>query len=364
MKRRYFITAASLSVPFALTGITGCRKSGHSEIPATSDNPSTDPLLEKALQAMLCMQRMAWEQGTASQALIEAGREDLAIMFAKDAIVRQTIEGRLGIIGNDPGITDPASNGESVVLLSKKTGSKFYQEAADKMYQYLKQTAPKSPDEILYHLNDRNQIWSDSSFMAPPFLALMGDYDEAMKQMKGFKKYLFDPDKKLLHHMWDEDKKQYAREAFWGGGNGWTVAGIAKIIRILPENRNDIRTALAEYGKELLDGCLKYMRPDGLFHDVIDDPDTFVETNLSQMLAFGIYSGIQSGWLDYDYREKADKMRQGARQMIDPNGIVQGACGSPHFDKPGTSVEAQAFFLFMEYALQSLETAKLKTRES
>jgi rhamnogalacturonyl hydrolase YesR len=200
--------------------------------------------------------------------------------------------------------------------------------------------------------------------MAPPFLALMGDCDEAMKQMKGFRKYLFDPEKKLLHHMWDEDKKQYAREAFWGGGNGWTVAGIAKIIRILPDNRNDIRTGLAEYGKELIDGCPKYLRPDGLFHDVIDNPDTFVETNLSQMLAFGIYTGIQSGWLDYSYREMADKMRRGARQKIDANGIVQGACGSPHFDKPGTSVEAQAFFLFMEYALQSLEPAKLETRES
>jgi rhamnogalacturonyl hydrolase YesR len=164
--------------------------------------------------------------------------------------------------------------------------------------------------------------------------------------------------------MWDEDKKRYARLAFWGGGNGWTVAGIAKIIRILPEDRTDLKTVLVSYAKELLDGCMKYMRPDGLFHDVIDDPETFVETNLSQMLAYGIYTGIKSGWLDNSYREKADKMRQGALLKMDAHGIVQGACGSPHFDKPGTSVEAQAFFLLMESALQSLEQAKLETRES
>ncbi len=346
MKRRSFISAASFSMPLVLTGMVGC-KAG---IAKDADASNSDALVEKALQAMLCMQRMAWEQGTASQALIAAKRDDLAVLFARDAIVRQTPDGRLGIVGNDPGITDPASNGEAVILASKTTGDLRYKEAADKMYNYLKKTAPKTSEGILYHLNDRNQIWSDSSFMAPPFLALMGDYEEAFKQIMGFKKYLFDAQTKLLHHMWDEDKKQYEREAFWGGGNGWTVAGIAKVINMLPAERNDLKAELVIYGKELLDGCLKYMRDDGLFHDVMDQPDTFVETNLSQMLAYGIYTGIASGWLDPIYREAADRMRKAALQKMDSNGIVQDACGSPHFDKPGTSVEAQAFFLMMESA--------------
>ncbi len=45
-----------------------------------------------------------------------------------------------------------------------------------------------------------------------------------------------------------------------------------------------------------------YQRPDGLFHNVVDRPDTFVETNLAQMLAFTIYQGITDQWLPATYR--------------------------------------------------------------
>jgi rhamnogalacturonyl hydrolase YesR len=47
-------------------------------------------------------------------------------------------------------------------------------------------------------------------------------------------------------------------------------------------------------------GCLKYQRPDGLFHN-ISNPDSFVETNLSQMVAYSIDTGIHGGWLPDSY---------------------------------------------------------------
>ena len=141
---------------------------------APEEEVLSDPLVVKAMTAMLCMQRAAWEQGTASQALIAIGRKDLAILFAKDALVRQTKEGRLGILGNDPGVTDPASNGEAVMLAWKETGDEKYKKAADEMYQYLKNKAPKTTDGILHHVTYAKQVWSDASFMAPPFLAADG----------------------------------------------------------------------------------------------------------------------------------------------------------------------------------------------
>lgn len=323
----------------------------NTEVPINAE----DALIEKAIHAMLCMARMAWEQGTASQALIAAGKKESVILFAKDAIVRQTKEGRLGVLYNDAAVTDPAANGESVLYAWKHTGEEKYKAAADAMYSYLKNTAPKTADGVLHHIASARQVWSDASFMAPPFLALMGDFDEAVKQIEGFRKYLLDPQKKLYYHMWDEDKKDFARKLLWGGGNGWTAAGIAKIIDSLPVERTDLKERLVTYGKEVIDGCIAYMRPDGLFYDIVDDSNSFVETNLGQMIAYSIYTGIKAGWLDETYKAKADIMRQGARAKIDQYGIVQDACGSPYFDKPGTSVEAQAFFIMMEYALRSLQ---------
>ncbi len=348
MKRRDFIGSASMAGTAILAGMSGCR-------PASSDLKVIETtLVEKAIQAMLCMQRMAWEQGTASQALIAAGKKDLAILFARDAVVRQNKEGRLGILGSDPGVTDPASNGESVFFAWKETGDPWYKTAADAMYSFLKNTEHKTPDGVLHHVTYAKQIWSDASFMAPPFLALMGDYDEAVKQIEGFRKYLMDHETKLYYHIWDETENKYTRKLFWGGGNGWTAAGIAKIINLLPPDREDLKSRMVNYGKEVIDGCLAFMRPDGLFHDIINDSNSFVETNLGQMLAFSIYTGIKSGWLDDSYRDKADAMRKAAHSKIDENGIVQGAAGSPSFDKSGTSTEAQAFFIMMESAWQLL----------
>ena len=355
MKRRHFITAASLAAPMLTTGILKNSPTVDKEL---RGNPGpvilNDPLVHKAMLAMLSMQRMAWEQGTASQALIAAGRTDLAILFARDALVRQTPEGRLGILGNDPGVTDPGSNGEAVLLAWKETGEEKFKKAADAQYEYFKTKAPKTDDGILHHVTYAKQVWSDASFMAPPFLALMGDYEEAVKQIEGFRKYLMDPGKKLYYHIWDDEKKEYSRKKFWGGGNGWTAAGIAKILRLLPAEQSELRNRMIAYGKEVIGGCLAYMRPDGLFHDFVDESTSFVETNLAQMLAFAIYSGIKDGWLDPSYKSKADTMRLAARSTIDANGIVQGAAGSPGFDKPGTSTEAQAFFLMMESAFHSL----------
>jgi unsaturated rhamnogalacturonyl hydrolase len=342
MKRRNFITKTSFALPALVAGVSACNNGNENVI------PGGDPLIEKAITAMLCMQRMAWEQGTASQALIAAGRKDLAILFAKDAVVRQSNDGRLGIVSSDPGVTDPASNGEAVLMAWKETGDEKYKIAADAMYGFLKNNPHKTPDGILHHVTYAKQVWSDASFMAPPFLALMGDFDESVRQIEGFRKYLMDPVKKMYYHIWDETENKYTRKLFWGGGNGWTAAGIAKIIDLLPADRDDLKNKMIDYGKEVIDGCLTYMRSDGLFHDIIDDSSSFIETNLGQMLAFSIYTGIMAGWLDNSYKEKADKMRNAARAKIDENGIVQGAAGSPSFDKSGTSTEAQAFFIMME----------------
>jgi rhamnogalacturonyl hydrolase YesR len=321
----------------------------------TKDGKITQsPLVEKAKLAMLSMQRASWEQGTAMQALLEMGEDDLVVLMARDAVLRRKHDGRLAMLGSDNAVTDPASNGQGVLHAYKITGDENLKKAADALYKYLKQGAPKTEKGIICHVTQGRQIWSDAMFMAPPFLAVYGDYDEAVKQVDGYREYLWDGQKKLFSHIWDDQKKTFTSKDYWGGGNGWSAAGMAKIVDILPKEKDAERTKLIGYTKELLDGCISYMRPDGLFYDVIDKPDTFIETNLSQMLAFSIYKGLKAGWLDDSYRKAADKMRAAAHSKIDKYGLIQDACSSPNFDRAGTSTEAQAFFLMMEAAYAKL----------
>ena len=305
---------------------------------------------QRVKNAMLAMQRYSWEQGIAAQSLLESGDHETAILLAREAVVRQLADGRLAVMGNMTAATDPAAVGEALLFAARTTGEASLRDAAARMTDWLLHRAPRNADGILYHLHDRPQVWVDSFYMAPPFLSAAGCHEEALKQIHGFRGLLLDPGKKLLSHIWDDGLRAFARKAFWGVGNGWALAGMARVAGTLPAALSGERKTLIAYITEGVDACLGHLREDGLFHDVVDDPTTFVETNLSQMLSYVLFRGMAEGWLGSAYRRPAETMRAAALGKVDRFGLVQGVCGSPHFDRPGTAAEGQAFFLLMESA--------------
>jgi len=302
-----------------------------------------------ATAAGMAMQRRDWEQGIFAQAMLEAGDRENVILLTKAAIVQRVPDGRLAVVVSG-GPTDPAMGGEAYRRAAEWTGDPQMRGAVEGLLEWIRHKAPRSADGILYHTFEGPEMWSDGLNGAPPFLAAMGFYDEALLQIEGYRKRLWNPEKKLLSHIWDEGKQQLKDKNFWGGGNGWAAAGLARVIRCLPKDRQRNRERLSAFARDIIDGCLAQQRPDGLFHDVIDQPDTFVETNLAQMLAFAMYEGVARGWLPGDYRPRADRLRDAARRKMDDFGYVQGVCGAPDFDRPGNSTEGQAFAIMMEAA--------------
>lgn len=309
--------------------------------------------IERVCRSLLTMQRYSWEQGVTAQAFLELGDIEMAIQLARDAVKRQTPEGRLGCLHKDEATTDAAANGEAVLAAGRLTGGPAFQQAAQTMLDYLLNTAPRAADGTILHL--AREVWVDSMYMAPPFLAVSGEWGEALRQIRGIKHRLWNPEKKLYSHIWDEDRGMFRRPACWGGGNGWAAAGISRVISALPEHQVKEKEALATHAREILDGCLVHISPNGLFHDVVDDPETFVETNLAQMLAYTIYKGIEAGWLPGSYKVKAERMRAASTKKVDDDGYVQGVSAAPTFDRPGTSPEGQAFFLLMEAARKGMQ---------
>jgi len=313
-----------------------------------------DPLVEKVKLAMLAMQREAWEQGVAMQALLEWGDRNMVVRMAHGAILRAYDDGRLGMVSDNHGVTDPAANGEGVLLAGKVTGDPVFKKGADGMLRYLLKTAPRTADGTLYHIDHKPQVWIDSMYMAPPFLAVAGEPGEAVKQVEGFRKLLWNASAQLFSHIWDDGRNAFERKAFWGVGNGWAASGMTRVLGALPEGMGAEKKRLRAYIKDVLDGCLVHRRPDGLFHDVVDDPKTFVETNLSQILTYTIFRGVKGGWLDRSYLKEAEILRRAARGKVDDLGYVRDVCGSPTFEKPGVATEGQAFFILMEAAYRDL----------
>ena len=315
---------------------------------AFAANLRKDPLVAKALPAMLGFQRESWEQGVVGQALIEAGERDTAIALTHASLVRVNQNGVIAALGGST--TDPLMLGDCLWWAASNTGDPKLVKAADDMLQFALQGAPRADDGTPYHQAKEREMWSDGSFTTPPFLAVAGRYDEAVAQLRGVHLRLWDKDKKLMRHRWSEPRQMHTNPKFWGGGNGWTAAALARILRSLPSDSKSVRDQLTVMIRELLDGCLAHQRTDGLFYDEVDNAASFVETNLAAMLAYAIYESVRGGWLPESYLPRADQMRIGVRAKVDAFGFVQGVAGAPHFDKPGISAEGQAFFILMESA--------------
>ncbi len=301
------------------------------------------------MRAAMAMQRQDWEQGILAQAMLEAGEREQVILLTRAAMVQAKPDGRMGVVVRG-GVTDPAMGGAAYAQAAEWTGDAGMKAAVDGLLKWIRHKAPRSTDGIPYHVFDGPEMWSDGFNGAPPFLAAMGFYDEAFKQIEGLRARLWNEKKQLLAHIWDDGKREFKDPACWGGGNGWAAAGLARVMRSLPRDREKERARLTEFAQELVDGCLRHRREDGLFHNVVDDPTTFVETNLAQMLAYAVYVGVAGGWLPAHYRAEADRMRAAARTKMDADGFVRSACGAPEFDRPGVSTEAQAFCILMEAA--------------
>jgi rhamnogalacturonyl hydrolase YesR len=323
----------------------------------TAEEPESSLRIEKAATAAMALQRRDWEQGILAQALMEAGERDGVILLTRAAMVQRTADGRLGVVV-EGGPTDPAMGGVAYAKAAEWTEDAEMRRAVDGLLEWIRHKAPRSSDGTLYHVFGAPEMWSDGFNGAPPFLAAMGLYDEALAQIEGFRRRLWNPEARLLAHIWDDGKRQFKDGSFWGGGNGWAAAGLARVIRSLPQERKSDRDRLAAFARDIIDGCVGRQRDDGLFHNVVDRPETFVETNLAQMLAYSIYLGIDEGWLDATYLPAANRMRSAARRKMDRFGYVQGVCGAPEFSRPGISTEGQSFCILMEAAGARAETSR------
>ncbi len=314
-----------------------------------------DTLLQNVKKAALSMQRYSWEQGVLAQAFLESGDAETAILLAVEGANRQLDDGRCAHIGDPGAVTDPCAIGEALLFACEETGALSLMEAKERLLKWAVLDAPRSEEGVVYHLVHQKEFWVDSFYMLPPFLARAGLFEEAMRQIRGYWNTLLDGKKMLLSHRWHEGEKRFIRKDVWGVGNGWAMAGMARVLALLPDHMTAEKAELTKKIKTLLRAALPFQMENGMFHDVLDDKNTFPEVNFGQMLAYTVYRGIQEKWLDDSFLPAAHLARKIAHAQVDRFGLVRNVCGMPNFDRPFVAVEAQAFFILMEAAFQKLE---------
>lgn len=113
---------------------------------------------------------------------------------------------------------------------------------------------------------------------------------------------------------------------FWGRGNGWFAAGMAELLRSLPEDHPLRPRILAGYRK-MMAGLLRYQDSEGRWHQLVDDPNAWPESSCTGMFAFALITGVKYGWLDgATYGPAARKAWLGLVSFITPDGLVRDVC--------------------------------------
>ncbi len=113
---------------------------------------------------------------------------------------------------------------------------------------------------------------------------------------------------------------------FWGRGDGWIAAGMAEILRDLPENHPQRARIMKGY-KLMMAALLKYQGKDGMWRQLIDHDEAWPEASSSAMFTFGMITGVKHGWLDGPtYGPAARKAWIAVTGYIDQNGDTTSVC--------------------------------------
>lgn len=113
---------------------------------------------------------------------------------------------------------------------------------------------------------------------------------------------------------------------YWGRGNGWMAAGMAELLRYLPED-NENRARIMEGYRTMMKSLLAYQNEEGMWNQLIDKPDCWTETSGTAMFTYAFIMGVKNGWLDKKtYARAARKAWMGMVNYIARDGAVRDTC--------------------------------------
>ena len=133
---------------------------------------------------------------------------------------------------------------------------------------------------------------------------------------------------------------------YWGRGDGWMAAGMSELLHSLPQDNPD-RPRILEGYRKMMAALLKYQDANGMWHQLIDDPDAWPETSSTAMFAFAFITGVKEGWLDAStYGPAARKAWLGLTGSLDKNYDLRDVCqGTNKYNPKTDGPDGRAYYL-------------------
>jgi rhamnogalacturonyl hydrolase YesR len=148
---------------------------------------------------------------------------------------------------------------------------------------------------------------------------------------------------------------------FWARGNGWFAAGMTELLSDLPANHPQRARILAGY-KTMMAALLKFQSDEGRWRQLVDKPESWLESSGTGMFAFALVTGVKRGWLDEKiYGPAARKAWLALVKNLDADANVKDVCVGTNkgakegFQEAGADLDAQLKF----YLARGRETGNL-----
>jgi rhamnogalacturonyl hydrolase YesR len=177
-----------------------------------------------------------------------------------------------------------------------------------------------------------DSLWLDDLYMSVPALAQMGKltgdvqyYDDAVKQITQFAARMFNREKGLWMHGWVQGMSVHP-EFRWARANGWALLAMTELLDVLPENHPG-RAAVLDLLHAHVRGLADLQGRDGRWHQLLDRPDSYLETSATAIYAYCIARGVNRGWLDpLAYAPMAVLAWHAVTTQVNETGQVENVC--------------------------------------
>ncbi len=195
------------------------------------------------------------------------------------------------------------------------TGEEKYLKAIERLLNQLRHQPRTKCGNFWHKKIYPYQIWLDGLYMAQPFymayetrLGKKENYNDIITQFNNVRKYLYNENKGLYYHAYDEAREQFWADKvtgtspnFWLRSMGWYLMALVDVMSEMDETIFEQYKVLEELLREAVKGILKYQDEEsGLFYQVIDRPDikeNYLETSGSIMIGYVILKGCRLGAL-------------------------------------------------------------------
>ncbi len=208
-----------------------------------------------------------------------------------------------------------------------------------RVVDYIFSKARRLPDGTFARLNpDSLTVWADDMFMGSVILSRASElYDdgkyihEAARQALLIHEHLVDRESGLYWHGWFERTQKHSSSK-WGRANGWTMMAKTELLLNLDRGDPDFDAVLAIFQSHAA-ALLRVQSEDGRWHQVLDNPDTYLETSATAMFVRAFAEGIRNGWLPKEnYLEAVRKGWTALSRQVRDDGFVEGIVrGTPIF---------------------------------